>query len=320
VFNDLPLDELATVRTRSVEPADFDAFWAATLAESRAATRPPTLTPYDAGLPLVEVFDVRFAGFAGEPIAAWLMVPRGLTPTVTVVQYQGYSLGRSFPTENTTWCAAGHALLLVDSRGQGWNPGNGNGDTPDSATLPPQVPGLMTRGIDSPANYYYRRLFTDAALAVDFVRSYEPLRDTRVVLHGGSQGGGISLAVAGLVEGLAGVMPDVPFLCDYRRAVAITDAYPYREISDYLQGFRDRVDETFATLAYFDGTSFATRATAPALFSVALMDEVCPPSTVFAAYNGYAGRKDMAVYAYNGHEGGGPYQRRRQLEFVSGLG
>jgi cephalosporin-C deacetylase len=319
VFNDLPLDELLKVRTRSVEPADFDGFWSATLAESRAATTPPTVTPYEAGLRTVEVFDVRFAGFAGEPIAAWLMLPSGIAPTVTVVQYQGYSLGRSFPTENVTWCAAGHALLLVDSRGQGWNPANGNGATPDSATLPPQVPGVMTRGIDSPANYYYRRLFTDAALAVDFVRSYEPLRDTQVVVHGGSQGGGISLAVAGLVEGLAGVMPDVPFLCDYARALAITDAYPYREIADYLQGFRDRVDETFATLAYFDGTSFAARATAPALFSVALMDEVCPPSTVFAAYNGYAAAKDIAVYAYNGHEGGGPYQRLRQLAFLEAL-
>ena len=319
MFNDLPMDELVTVSPRSVEPGDFDSFWDGTLSESRAATRPTTLTPYDAGLPMVDVYDVRFAGFAGEPIAAWLMLPRGATPSVTVVQYQGYSLGRSFPTENVTWCAAGHALLLVDSRGQGWNPGNGNGGTPDQATLPPQVPGLMTRGIDSPANYYYRRLFTDAALAVDFVRSYGPLRDTRVVVHGGSQGGGISLAVAGLVDGLAGVMPDVPFLCDYPRAVAITDAYPYREISDYLQGFRDRVAETFATLAYFDGTSFATRASAPALFSVALMDEVCPPSTVYAAYNRYAAAKEIEVYAYNGHEGGGPYHRLRQLAFLRAL-
>jgi cephalosporin-C deacetylase len=319
VFNDLPLDELHKVRPRSVEPADFDAFWASTLAESRALTRPPTLTPYDSGLLAVEVFDVRFAGFGGEPIAAWLMVPKGITPTVTIVQYQGYSLGRSFPTENVTWGAAGHALLIVDSRGQGWNVGGGNGATPDNATLPPQVPGLMTRGIDAPDNYYYRRLFTDAALAVDFVRGYEPLRDTKVVVCGGSQGGGISLAVAGLVDGLAGVLPDVPFLCDYRRAVEMTDAYPYREITDYLQSYRDQVDQVFATLAYFDGTSFATRASAPALFSVALMDEVCPPSTVFAAYNAYAAGKDIAVYAFNGHEGGGAYQRRRQLDFVNDL-
>jgi cephalosporin-C deacetylase len=319
VFLDLPLDQLHSVRPQSVEPADFDDFWASTLAESRAAAGPSTVTPVDVGLRTVEVFDVRFPGFNGEPIAAWLIVPRGLTPEVTVVQYQGYSLGRSFPTENLTWSCAGHALLLVDSRGQGWNVGNGNGATPDAATLPPQPPGLMLRGIDSPANYYYRRLFTDAVLAVDFVRSYEPLRDTRVVVHGGSQGGGISLAVAGLVPDLAGVLPDVPFLCDYRRAVAITDAYPYREISDYLQSYRDAVDVVFGTLAYFDGTSFAARATGRALFSVALMDEVCPPSTVFAAYNSYAADKEIAVYAYNGHEGGGPYQRLRQLAFLDTL-
>jgi cephalosporin-C deacetylase len=319
VFNDLPLDALHAVQPQSVEPADFEGFWAATLAESRAATRPATVTAVDVGLRTVEVFDVRFAGFGGQPIAAWLILPRGMTPEVTVVQYQGYSLGRGFPAENLIWSSAGHALLLVDSRGQGWNPHHGNGATPDIATMPPQPPGLMLRGIDSPGNHYYRRLLTDAVLAVDFVRSYEPLRETRVVVHGVSQGGGISLAVAGLVEGLAGVLPDVPFLCDYRRAVAVTDAYPYREISDYLQGYRDRVEETFATLAYFDGTSFAARATAPALFSVALMDETCPPSTVFAAYNVYAAAKDIAVYAYNGHEGGGPYQHARQLAFLDAL-
>ena len=38
------------------------------------------------------------------------------------------------------------------------------------------------------------------------------------------------------------------------------------------------------------------------LFSVGLMDDVCPPSTVFASYHHYAGPKDITVYAYNGHE------------------
>ncbi|MFJ6677320.1 acetylxylan esterase [Actinosynnema sp. NPDC091369] len=46
---------------------------------------------------------------------------------------------------------------------------------------------------------------------------------------------------------------------------------------------------TFATLAYFDGVHFAQRATAPALFSVGLMDPIRPPSTVYAAFNHYAG-------------------------------
>jgi len=52
------------------------------------------------------------------------------------------------------------------------------------------------------------------------------------------------------------------------------------------------------------------------------MDDVCPPSTCFAAYNRYGERsgavpKDVTVYPYNGHEGGGAHQLALQLAFMS---
>jgi len=84
----------------------------------------------------------------------------------------------------------------------------------------------------------------------------------------------------------------------------------------YLKAHRDLVEQTFATLAYFDGAVLARLAVAPALFSVALMDVICPPSTVFAAYNAYAGPKDIAVYEFNDHEGGEAFQRTRQLGWL----
>ncbi len=49
---------------------------------------------------------------------------------------------------------------------------------------------------------------------------------------------------------------------------------------------------------------FAARATAPALFSVGLMDPICPPSTVYAAYSVYAGERDIRVWRYADHGGG----------------
>jgi cephalosporin-C deacetylase len=76
------------------------------------------------------------------------------------------------------------------------------------------------------------------------------------------------------------------------------------------------VDEVFRTLSYFDGTNFAARANAPALYSVALMDNTCPPSTVFASYNHYAGPKEINVHPYNGHEGGGAFNEPAHLEFI----
>ena len=79
---------------------------------------------------------------------------------------------------------------------------------------------------------------------------------------------------------------------------------------------RDRVEQAFATLAYFDGVHFAPRITARCLFSVALMDLTCPPSTVFAAYNRGTAPRDIAVYEFNNHEGGGPYQLAAHLRLA----
>ena len=111
-------------------------------------------------------------------------------------------------------------------------------------------------------------------------------------------------------------MPDVPFLCHYRRATEITDANPYYEIARYCKVHRDRVEAVFQTLSYFDGVNFAARAQAPALFSVGLMDDVCPPSTVYAAYNHYDGPKQIRVYRYNQHEGGGTFQNQEKIRFL----
>ena len=76
---------------------------------------------------------------------------------------------------------------------------------------------------------------------------------------------------------------------------------------------RDQAERVFQTLSYFDGLNFAARAKAPALFSVGLMDQITPPSTVFAAYNHYAGPKSIEVYPFNGHENGESIHVERKL-------
>jgi cephalosporin-C deacetylase len=190
------------------------------------------------------------------------------------------------------------------------------GETADPVGSGPSVPGFATRGIEHPSTYYYRRVHTDAVLAVDAVRTFASVDSTRIAVCGGSQGGGIALAVAGLRDDLAAVLPDVPFLCHFERAVGLTDSDPYNEIVRYLAVHRDLTDQTFRTLSYFDGVNFAARASAPALFSVALMDPVCPPSTVFAAHNNYAGDSSIEVYGFNEHEGGQGQHWRKQAKWL----
>ena len=317
---DLSLPELRAYSPDVREPHDFDAFWEETLREARAVAQPPSLTPHETPFTTLDVFDVTFSGFGGDPVKGWLTLPRGHEgPLPAVVEYLGYGGGRGIPVDRLRWASAGFAHFLMDTRGQGSTWGAG-GATPDPHGTGPTVPGVMTRGIDDPRSYYYRRLFTDAVLAVDAVRSLPQIDPARVAVTGESQGGGITLAVAGLAEGLWAVMPDVAFLCHFERAVGLTDAYPYREVVDYLAVHRGADERVFETLSYFDGVNFARRATAPALFSVALLDVTCPPSTVFAAFNRYDGAtREIEVYTHNDHEGGQAYQWLAQTRFLAGL-
>jgi len=50
---------------------------------------------------------------------------------------------------------------------------------------------------------------------------------------------------------------------------------------------------------------------------VALMDQICPPSTVFAAYNRYGGPKEIVEYAFNDHEGGGGFHEQAKLRWLA---
>lgn len=237
-----------------------------------------------------------------------------------MVQYIGYNGGRGIPYSWLTWSALGYAHLVMDNRGQGGG-GKNTSDTPDFGPdgHGSSSPGFLTRGIEDPGLHYYRRLITDAVRAVDTVKAHEAVDSCRVAVLGGSQGGGLALAVAGLREDVAAAVADVPFLCHYRRGSQITDAGPYAEIARWLSGHRFRVEEAMNTLSYFDGVNFAARATAPAWFSVGLMDRICPSSTVYAAYHAYAGPAEIEVFPYNGHEGGAEYDLPRKLSALRGV-
>jgi len=316
---DLPLAELRGYRPDVAEPADFDAFWADTLAEARSFPGGGRATAWDGPSAAIDVADVTFPGYGGEPIRAWLTTPRGASgPLPCVVQFNGYGGGRWLPTEHLAWANAGYAHLFVDTRGQGSGWGSG-GETPDPHGSGPAFNGFMTRGIASPATYFYRRVFTDGVRAVDHARGLERVDASRVAVTGGSQGGGIALAVAALHDGVAAVLPDVPFLCHMERAVDLTDAFPYGELVAYLAVHRDAAARVFATLAYFDGVVFARRIRVPALFSVALRDTICPPSTVFAAANSVPGGADVEVYPFNQHEGGDARHWLRQVAWLDDL-
>lgn len=304
MFTDLNEPALWAYRSAQREPEDFDAFWSQTLTESRRGRWEPRIHRVDTGLTTLSVFDVTFSGYLGEPVRAWLRMPRDARgPLPAVVQYIGYGGGRGHATDDLLWASAGFVQLTMDTRGQGssWKAGA----TDDRHGTGPQFPGVMTRGILDPHTYYYRRLYADAVLAVDAVRAVPEVDPQRVGVIGRSQGGGVAIAAGALADDVRAVIAQVPFLCDFPRAVGLNDEPPYSEIARFLAVHREAQATVRGTLAYFDGVNFSRRGTAAAVFSAGLMDTTCPPSTVFGAFHEWRGPKEIEVWPFNGHEGGG---------------
>jgi cephalosporin-C deacetylase len=293
---DLPIEELRAYRTGTAEPAGLDEWWAERLADARGKIRPPVMERYQPDLYApAEVYDVEFSGARGDRIRAWYIKPAEAAPghAPVVVQFIGYGGGRGLPAEHMLLPALGYSVFVMDTRGQGgrWSAG---ATEPANSTV-------MTRDITRPEDYYFTLLFTDAVRAVE--TAAEMAGGTgRIAVSGGSQGGGLALAAAALMpDSVAVCHADIPFLCDIQRAITLAPAAPYTEVPEFLAQNTTLIPAALDTLRYVDCALLARRITAECLLSVGLMDTVCPPSTVFAAYNEITAGKDIAIHPYTGH-------------------
>lgn len=319
-LTDMSLDHCLSYTPALEIPGDLHHFWSASVAEAEAeaAAQPTRFEPVRTGMGLVDTYDVTFSGFGGAAVRGWLHIPaKASDPLPCVVQFQGYGEGRGRPWDDVFWAVAGFAHFVMDTRGQGW--GRLCGDTPDPVAHGTGEPSPVTWGLDSPDGYYYRRVYVDAVRACAACAEHPAVDSGRLVVSGASQGGAVATAAAALVPTVRAALVDVPFMSDIARAVDICGVAPYADVAAVLRHRPERSAAALRTLSYFDAAALAGLATAPALLSVAMMDEVCPPSTGFAVYRRYGGPKALHVYRYGDHGGGESAQRGEQLQWLSSL-
>ena len=275
---------LATILIASqVAAEDINAFWQKT--RERLALEPMEAKVEDLKEPLpFKKYKIILRGLDGIRFVSLLSLPiQGEGPSEpwpVIVSTPGY--GGTQQGVMLSECQRGYAVLQVFPRGQG-----------DSEELWKVDSDKLTGHLDSPENNYYRGAYADVIRAIDFVMSQKELDHGRIALVGTSQGGGISLAVAGIDSRVKAVVAHVPFLCNFRLAAHIDNS----RIKNQLDRAARNDDAALRTLDYFDPFKLTQQLRIPVLMSAGGKDEVCPLQTIESVYKQLPAReKTLKLY------------------------
>jgi cephalosporin-C deacetylase len=302
---DKPLSELKTYQGINPRPADFDAYWDAALKELDAVDPQVELIPYkELKSTSAEAFHLYFTGVGGARVYAKYLRPlHAQKPHPAVVRFHGYSADSGDWSDKLNFASQGYSVAALDCRGQG-------GRSEDNSQIKGNtLQGHFVRGLfdPDPRKLLFRQIFLDTAQLARIVMSFNEVDPTRVGATGGSQGGGLTLACAALEPRIKLAAPIFPFLSDYRRVWEMDLAKDaYDELRRSFRSFdpnHEREDEVFTRLGYIDVHHLAPRIKAEVLFFISQMDNICPPSTQFAAYNKIKSKKQFVLFPDFGHEG-----------------
>lgn len=315
---DMPLADLRSYRGVNPRPADFDDYWSRALAELDQVNPKVTISDGPTMAPFVKCHDFHFTGVGGARVYAKVLEPSvrsGKGPAV--IHFHGYSMSSGDWSGYLGWAAAGFTVAALDVRGQG-------GRSEDAGSVKGNtLRGHIIRGLDDePDRLFYRSVYLDCVQLTRLIMDWDGVDKNRVGVTGWSQGGGLSLACAALEPRVRLCAPGYPFLSDYRRVWEMDLAkQAYEELGQWFRRFdprHEREDAVWERLGYIDVHHLAPRIRAKTLMVTGLMDDVCPPSTQFAAYNAIESEKDMLIYPDFGHEGL-PGAHDRIFQFFQGL-
>jgi len=274
------------------DPADFDNFWANSIAEARKMDLDPriTLLP-DRCTSEANVYHISFQNDRpGSRIYGMLAMPRKPGKYPAILRVPGAGI-RPYSGDSRN-AAMGVIVLEIGIHGFPVN-------------LDPQVYTDLGAGALSGYNsikmndrntHYYNRVYLGCVRAVDFIYSLPEFNGTDIAVTGGSQGGALTIVTAGLDKRIKFAAALYPALCDHtgylnKRA----GGWPH-----YFRNAEPKPGET-ETLEYYDVVNFARRVKAPGYYTWGFNDITCPPTSMYSAYNVITAPKELHLYQETGH-------------------
>jgi len=278
-------------------PEDFDAFWAQQKKRLAAVPMQPTLTPVKSPAEGVECFDVKITCVPPRPVSGYFARPKGAAPKScpAILYVHGAGVGDS-SLNAALQAATQFKALGMDINAHGI--ANGQPKAFYESLKEGELKDYRTMGREDREKCYFLGMFLRMLRALEFLRAQPEWDGQVLVVRGSSQGGGQSIAAAGLDPHVTLISAGVPAICDHSgKAIGRINGWP--KLVPDQDGKPDPA--VLQVARYFDGMNFATRSKAEAILSVGFIDNTCPPTCVYATYNNLPGKKQIVNEPLMGH-------------------
>ena len=279
------------IEPTATAPDDFDDWWANQKDLLAQVPVDAQLEPRESPADIGGLFKISVANVDDQRVSGWLAIPR-TTPAPAIITFTAAGVSGTGPATALSWAQEGFVAMHVIHH---------NFDVeidPEEATALREgaLRGYSHFGRENRDDYYFRRVFLGCVRALDLLTSRPEWNGEHLVATGSSQGGGISLCVAGLDGRITAVAVNVPGLCDHTGLQhGRPSGWPRLIPPDDPHGPVARV------APYFDAVNFARRFDGAVWMAVGLVDRTCPAMTVYSAYNVLSGPKTMLVFPRMGH-------------------
>lgn len=154
--------------------------------------------------------------------------------------------------------------------------------------------------LDNRDRYYFKRVYLGCVRANDFIDSLPQFDGKNLAVTGGSQGGALSIITAALderVKWLAAFYPALSDMTGYLKNRA--GGWPH--LFDKYNGTFNNKKDKLETIRYYDVVNFARHLKAPGFYSWGFNDNVCPPTSMYAAYNVIKAEKELYLAVETAH-------------------
>jgi cephalosporin-C deacetylase len=280
------------IRSQHPKPADFDQFWRQAKDELAAVKPNFKIIPEpQMNSDNRRVYMIQMQSLGNYTIRGWMTVP------IVHDKNKKFSVLLGLPGYQVDLMPLmglddDLAIVSLNVRGQGTSRGEINTRKDE----------YIFYHVEDKNKYVMRGAIMDCIRAVDFICAQPNLKHDQILASGGSMGGYLALALAGLDKRVALCSAQNPILCDIRSLPGEVK-WPVTSFQKYVATKPGLTfDKVLDNLDYYDGKNFATNIKCPIIMGIGLLDPYAPPNNEYAAFNGINSKKRLLVFRDLGHE------------------